>query len=103
MAAKKPQSNSKTKSSARVPASQPTSPRLLGKVAVVTGGSRGIGYSIAGALAAEGCSVVITGRNQSTLAKSAAELSRLLPQKARAHKDKGAQIVAEVCDVCDPD
>ena len=103
MAAKKPQSNSKAKSSARVPASQPTSPRLLGEVAVVTGGSRGIGYAVASTLAAEGCSVVITGRDGPKLAKSAAELRRLLPRKSLAHDDNDAQIVAEVCDVRDPD
>src|ERR1039458_2663162 len=103
MAAKKPQSNRKTKSSARVPASQPTSPRLLGKVAVVTGGNRGIGYAVASTLAAEGCSVVITGRDGATLAKSAAELRRLLPRRPNAHHDNGTKIVVEVCDVRDAD
>ena len=37
--------------------------RLHGKVAVVTGGNRGIGLAIARALVAEGCSVLITGRD----------------------------------------
>jgi NAD(P)-dependent dehydrogenase (short-subunit alcohol dehydrogenase family) len=40
---------------------------LSGKSAVVTGGSRGIGYAIAQALLAEGASVVITGLNTSSL------------------------------------
>ena len=38
-----------------------------GKVALVTGGSKGIGLAIAQALAAAGTSVVITGRDQATL------------------------------------
>jgi NAD(P)-dependent dehydrogenase (short-subunit alcohol dehydrogenase family) len=51
-------------------------PRLLEKVAVVTGGSRGIGLAIARALVSEGCSVLITGRNQQTLEQAAADLGR---------------------------
>ncbi len=48
--------------------------RLLGKVAVVTGGSRGIGLAIAKALAGEACNVVISGRKQQTIDVAAAEL-----------------------------
>lgn len=47
---------------------------LNGNKALVTGGSRGIGYAIAKALADNGCSVVITGRNYETLEKSAKEI-----------------------------
>jgi len=40
---------------------------LAGKVAVVTGGTRGIGYSITRALLARGARVLICGRNAATL------------------------------------
>ncbi|MEU7525232.1 SDR family oxidoreductase [Saccharothrix sp. NPDC042600] len=47
---------------------------LDGKVAVVTGGTRGIGHATAAALAGAGATVVITGRDGETAAKRAAEL-----------------------------
>jgi len=40
-----------------------TKPSLAGSVAVVTGGSRGIGYGIATALAKLGANLVITAKN----------------------------------------
>ena len=67
--------------------------RLLGKVAVVTGGNRGIGFAIAAALASESCNVVISGRNQETLEQAAAKL--------RQEASGGAQILPVVCDVRD--
>ena len=47
---------------------------LEDRVALVTGSSKGIGRSIAFALAREGCQVVINGRNADELAATAAEL-----------------------------
>ena len=47
---------------------------LRNKVALVTGGSRGIGRSIAHALADEGCHVAITARGQRDLDATAEEL-----------------------------
>lgn len=47
---------------------------LGGKVAVVTGSSRGLGKAAASALAAEGAQVVLNGRTQQTLEETAAEL-----------------------------
>jgi 3-oxoacyl-[acyl-carrier protein] reductase len=62
---------------------------LNGKVAVVTGSSRGLGLASARALAAEGCRVVLCGRTESTLrdaerqvAAAAGEEGRVLPVRA---------------------
>jgi NAD(P)-dependent dehydrogenase (short-subunit alcohol dehydrogenase family) len=52
---------------------------LTGKVAFVTGGSRGIGLAIARALVAEGVQVTITGTNESHLAKARREIEAAGP------------------------
>jgi len=54
---------------------------LENKVAVITGGTRGLGLSIAQAYAAEGAAVVIAGRSQSTIDNA---LTRLQASGARA-------------------
>jgi NAD(P)-dependent dehydrogenase (short-subunit alcohol dehydrogenase family) len=48
-------------------------PLLVGKHALVTGGSRGIGAAIARALVAQGTRVTITGRDKQRLARAADE------------------------------
>jgi NAD(P)-dependent dehydrogenase (short-subunit alcohol dehydrogenase family) len=65
--------------------------RLRGRVALITGGGQGLGFAIANALAAEGCALVICGRNQKTLDLAAKKLAR--------HK---VRILALACDVGDP-
>lgn len=47
---------------------------LGGRVCVVTGGGRGIGKSIAAALAAHGGKVIVTGRSEDTLRNAAEEI-----------------------------
>jgi 3-oxoacyl-[acyl-carrier protein] reductase len=52
---------------------------LTGKVALVTGSSRGIGRGIALALAEEGCDLLLTGRDKEALA----EVARSIQSKGR--------------------
>jgi NAD(P)-dependent dehydrogenase (short-subunit alcohol dehydrogenase family) len=52
---------------------------LSGKVAIVTGGSRGIGYMIAAGLVANGVKVYITARKAKACDEAAAELSQREP------------------------
>jgi NAD(P)-dependent dehydrogenase (short-subunit alcohol dehydrogenase family) len=49
--------------------------RLDGKVAIVTGASRGIGRAISVALGAEGATVALAARDQEALAKTASEVA----------------------------
>lgn len=48
--------------------------RLLGKRILVTGGGRGLGFSMAKKFISEGAIVLITGRNEEILRKSASEI-----------------------------
>jgi len=49
---------------------------IKGRVALITGGSRGIGKSAALEMAKEGCDIAITGRNEADLAAAAKEIQR---------------------------
>ncbi len=64
------------------------SQHLRGQKALITGATRGIGLAIARSLAAEGCSLIITGRDQTSLQKVSRELGRTT--------------IAYPCDVRDP-
>ena len=61
--------------------------RLSGRIALVTGGSRGIGYAIAEALVADGASVAITGRDAAQLQNAASRLGRLAVAEAADVRD----------------
>ncbi len=51
--------------------------RLVGKTALITGGSRGIGKAIAVAFCREGCSVFLIGRDEKRLKETADEISNI--------------------------
>lgn len=65
---------------------------LSGRVALVTGGSRGIGLAIADALLSGGASVVITGRDEGHLDEARGTLSG-------GGTDRGTRLLAERADV----
>jgi gluconate 5-dehydrogenase len=69
--------------------------RLDGKTALVTGGSRGLGRSVALALAEAGADVVITGRHQSSLDATAGEIRAFGRRAATLETDMG---VPERCE-----
>jgi NAD(P)-dependent dehydrogenase (short-subunit alcohol dehydrogenase family) len=73
------------------PKTAPRAPTLSGRLALITGANRGIGLAIARALAREGCNLIITARNQRSLAKARVELEKL-----------NVAVLAQTCDVRDP-
>jgi NAD(P)-dependent dehydrogenase (short-subunit alcohol dehydrogenase family) len=75
-------------SQARIALTRDETQSLAGKVALITGASRGIGLAIAKALAATGCDLLITARTESTLKKAGREL-------------QGVRVLAKPCDVGD--
>jgi len=69
--------------------------RLSGRIACVTGASRGVGRGIAVALGAEGATVYVTGR---TLTEGAAALPGTITSTAEAVTKAGGRGVAMQCD-----
>ena len=64
---------------------------LAGRVAIVTGGGRGIGKAISLGLAKAGCSVAVVSRSEDQLAETAEEIAHL-----------GARAISVAADVSDP-
>lgn len=65
--------------------------KLQGQVAIVTGGSRGIGAAVAEQLVAAGAAVVITARNESQVEAVAAQL-----------RQQGGRAIGVPADIADP-
>jgi len=72
-----------------------TKPPLDGKVAIVTGGSRGIGLAIAALLAEDGAAVVVSGRDADRLQRAVKELET---QGRTAHAVVADAASREDCD-----
>jgi NAD(P)-dependent dehydrogenase (short-subunit alcohol dehydrogenase family) len=64
--------------------------KLQNQVALITGSTRGIGLAIAQALAAEGCNLVVTGRDEKALRRISKELA-----------SAKIKVLAHACDVRD--
>jgi 3-oxoacyl-[acyl-carrier protein] reductase len=67
--------------------------QLTGKVAMVGGASKGLGYAVARALAAEGAKVSIVSRDRSAVDRAAAEIK----------KETGAAVIATAGDLSSAD
>lgn len=65
--------------------------RLDGKVAIITGGGKGIGFGLAKAFAKEGANLVLTGRTE----------SRLVNAKEALEKEYGIEVLPVVADGAD--
>ncbi len=75
---------------ARAALERPPEAALHGQVALVTGGSRGLGLAISRELAAQGCRLAICARVETELETARADLEQ-----------RGAEVLAVPCDVSD--
>lgn len=76
---------------------------LSGKVAIVTGSSRGLGLASAKALAAEGCRVCLCARGVETLERAAEEVRAASGSDPRAGAEVTPHVIAVAADLSSPD
>jgi NAD(P)-dependent dehydrogenase (short-subunit alcohol dehydrogenase family) len=82
--------------------------RLDGKVALVTGGARGLGRTMAIALCEAGAAVALAGRSRKSCEATAAELAKATGRPVRAFagdvtdSSDVTRVAAEVTDTCGP-
>jgi len=70
--------------------------KLSGKVAIVTGGSRGIGKATSSLLAQHGANVVITSKNNSSLQNAAKEMNNVVSIPGDIRKNADVENVVKV-------
>src|SRR5690606_16503875 len=58
---------------------------LSGKAAIITGGSKGLGYAMASGLASAGANVILVNRNAGEGAQAAREISTCYPVEALSY------------------
>ena len=69
--------------------------KLDGKVAIITGGSRGIGFETAKVFTENGAKVIITSKNNQQLKKAAVKIPGSIPVSADIRKEKDVKLVIE--------
>src|SRR5712671_4503641 len=69
---------------------------LAGRIAIVTGSSRGLGLASAAALVAEGCFVTVCARDEAGLTEAASRLRSLAPPAPFARADPVLAVAADV-------
>src|SRR6202048_3519625 len=69
---------------------------LTGRIAIVTGSSRGLGLASAAALVAEGCFVTICARDEMGLTEAASRLRSVAAPEMRARADPVLAVAADV-------
>lgn len=82
---------------------QPTEKPLAGRIAVVTGANRGLGFETARQLRLLGADVVLTGRNPDRLERAQAEMQEAAFLTDRSHDSEsgGAAVYIHALDVTD--